>query len=149
MKNEFSEIIDFAIDKEKEAIDFYNELKIHEKMPHVIKVLDDIINMEKGHINKLKFFKNNLPNIRNIEKLESIKLIDYYEEPIHYENLDFIALLRIAIKREDQSRSLYQALADNTDEQSIKEVFILLANEEEEHKQLFEHIYQDKVLIDN
>ncbi|HPY96431.1 MAG TPA: ferritin family protein [Candidatus Cloacimonadota bacterium] len=146
--NDYNEVIDFAIDKEQEAIDFYTAIKEREKMPNIIKVLGDIIDMERGHINKLEFFKKNIPNIKNIDETKPINLIDYYEEKINYDNLDYIDLLRIAIKREDQSRRLYQELAHNNDEDT-RDLFLLLANEEEMHKQLFEEIYQVFVLVDN
>jgi len=146
--NDYNEVIDFAIDKEQEAIDFCTAIKEREKMPNIIKVLGDIIDMERGHINKLEFFKKNIPNIKNIDETKPINLIDYYEEKINYDNLDYIDLLRIAIKREDQSRRLYQELAHNNDEDT-RDLFLLLANEEEMHKQLFEEIYQVFVLVDN
>ncbi|HOE90595.1 MAG TPA: ferritin family protein [Candidatus Cloacimonadota bacterium] len=146
--NDFIEVIDFAIDKEQEAIDFYTSIQEREKMPNIIKVLGDIIDMERGHINKLEFFKKNIPNVKNLKETKPINLIDYYEEKISYDNLDYIDLLRIAIKREDQSRRLYQELASNNDEDT-RDLFLLLANEEEMHKQLFEEIYQVFVLVDN
>jgi len=148
-QNEFNEIIDYAIDKENEAILFYEELKLNEKMPHIIKVLDDIINMEKGHINRIELLRTTGPVDLINKQLKPLNLSDYYEEPVTYENLDYIALLQIAMKREDQAKKLYQDLANYSTDIKIREVFLLLSEEESKHKELFEEIYQEYVLIDN
>jgi len=145
----FLEIIEYAIEKENEAIDFYTELKMNEKLPNVIKVLDDIINMEKGHINRLNMLRTSGPV--SVEKIEmrSMNLSDYYKEQLSYENLDYISLLRIAMKREDQAKKLYLDLANYTTDTDIRNLFLLLSSEEDQHKALFEEIYQDYVLVNN
>ncbi len=145
----FLEIIEYAIEKENEAIDFYTELKMNEKLPNVIKVLDDIINMEKGHINRLNMLRTSGPV--SVEKIEmrSMNLSDYYEKQLSYENMDYISLLRIAMKREDQAKKLYLDLANYTTDTDIRNLFLLLSSEEDQHKALFEEIYQDYVLVNN
>lgn len=146
---EFKSIINFAIEKENEAITFYSDLIKTTKLPFVIEILTDIINMEKGHISRL----NNLLSVgidhNTTKSITPLNLSDYQDEPLNTTQLDYPALLLIAMKREENAKNLYTGLANHFSDLEIRNVFITLAEEEKTHKEHFNKIYEDNLLINN
>jgi rubrerythrin len=146
---EFNDIIDYAVEKENEAIDFYSQLKDSVKLPAILDVLNDIINMEKGHINRLQQIRTADISQVSVKYSEPLNLSNYLEEKINYESLDYPALLLIAMKREEKAKNLYADLSNHVSDTELKKIFTILAEEEEQHKTQFEKIYDERVLIDN
>lgn len=147
--NDLNVIIDYAVEKEQEAIDFYSELLKQVKLPNIQKEISDIILMEEGHINYLNTMRSVDQNCFIQNQIQRLNIGDYYEEPVSYKNLDYPALLLIAIKREDKAKKLYMDLAAYSSDEKIRNIFSTLSKEEEKHQLSFEKIYNDNVLINN
>lgn len=151
---QFHEIIDFAVKKEVEAVEFYNQLKSNAKFSAYKEMLQEFENMEKAHIVKLEQIRKNYPkisgNLRTKKKITvDLKISDNIEEvenPASYS--DYIL---VAMKREEKALQLYSKLAEyySDDSSELSEIFTVLANEEGQHKLKFEKIYDDTVLKEN
>ncbi len=146
---QYNQIMDFAIEKEQEAIEFYEILKLRTEFKFMHDSLNQLISMEQGHIIRLQQIRTIDINEINISNVEPLKLSDYYEELINYEALDYPKLLLIAMKREEKAKNLYTDLSYHVSDKELKKTFTLLANEEETHKIQFEKIYDDEVLKNN
>ncbi len=146
----FHNIITFAVEREREAVDFYQELQKSVKFSAFKTMLQELENMEKGHILILEKMREK--NVSSLEKspVESLKIADYQMEediePNSYQNI-----LLIAMKREDKANLLYLDLANRFAEGDfeLSKLFRRLAEEEAGHRLKFEKLYDDYVMKDN
>ena len=150
MKNkELETIIDFAIEQEKKAVSFYQDLQRITKFSEKKDLLKDLENMEKGHIDILKKLKNE--EIENIEikKIQNLQISDYLVPTEPSVDMSYQDIIVIAIKKEEKALNLYNDLASKTDDKSAKKLFLKLASEEAKHKNIFEQMYDEEILSDN
>ena len=146
----FDEIIDFAIEREREAIDFYEKLMQNTQFAAQKKLLKDFSNMEKGHIEILKQLKKkSIAEISKIKEIQDLALCDYLVSVEPYQNMTFQDILIIAMKKEESAVKLYTYLASAMPDENSKILFSRIANEEKGHKNQFEILYDDKILIEN
>jgi rubrerythrin len=139
------EILDFAIDKEKEAVIFYNELSKNQSIAALATTFKELAQEEARHIKLLTNISNNQSVINSYElkKIADLKISDYLVEQEYQEGMPMQDILVIAMKREEMAVKLYQNLAMGTaDPESVK-LFRLLAQEEAKHKLTFESMYDD------
>lgn len=148
--NKYNEIIDFAIQKECEAVLFYHGLQNKAQFNSQKKILKNFENMEKKHINILKDIKEkNKKYFENIPVIENLKISDYLIEKKFSESSSYQDIIIIAMKKEENSYKLYKDLANKTPDVEIKNLFKKLASEETKHKQHFEKIYDNEILTGN
>jgi rubrerythrin len=142
-------ILDFAIEKEQEASDFYKDLGAKMDRPSMKDVFIGFSKEELGHKAKLQAVKDgkklNLPE----KKVMDLKIGDYlaYQEPSG--DMDYQQALIVAMKAEKAAYTLYTSLAEATDNAEIQALFQVLAQEEAKHKLRFEIEYDDVILKQN
>ena len=141
-----NEIIDFAIEREKEAVDFYLELQNRAEFSHQKDALKDLANMERGHIRVLENIKEK--DIAEVapEDVPDLKISDYLVEGNLSADMTYQDILITAMKREEKSHDLYTRLAGEYKDEEIQNMFQKLALEEAKHKLHFETIYDDEIL---
>lgn len=147
--SEFNNILDYAIEKEQEAVNFYIELQNKTEFSELKKMLVDLENMERGHITVIENLRKKGISQEVIKDLPALKLSENLEEPQHYHNLNYTDIIIIAMKREENAYNLYSAMIDHVSDTELKNLFRKLANEEQQHKIRFEKLYQEVVLKDN
>ena len=145
-EKEFTKIIDYATEREKEAAQFYHELQGSVYFTERKELLMDFENMEKGHITILKRIRSKDIEEIDIPEVEDLHISDYiiHDEPTG--ELNYQDILIIAMKREEASNRLYSDLAAGTRDAGVRKLFLKLASEEAKHKLFFEKIYDDEVL---
>ena len=149
-KMEFSsidEVVDFAIEKEQEAAEFYLELS---EMDAAQSSKNDLIGFaqeEEKHAKMLNDFKADKSAFDNYEfkKIQDMKRADYMEHMDYTPAMSYHEVLRVAIKREEIAYKLYQDLGGSAKDDKLKNVFEILANEELKHKSKLEGLYDDIV----
>ena len=143
--NSFEEILDFAIEREKQAVNFYQKLVDAETFPASKQTLTEFVEEEKKHHTLLEEFKKGNRSIVEYdwEWIPDIKRSDYLVDMKYEPGMDFAEILRLAMKREEKALRLYNALATKTDDADCIKLFKLLAQEEAKHKQTFETLYDD------
>lgn len=144
-------IIEFAVEREKEAAEFYRNLQSDAHFESKRKLLKSLEEMELSHIEKLNEIKSH--NIKEIENysVEDLKISDYIVEN-HDRGLDDLTyqdILIIAMKKEESAYKLYKNLAEKLNSSFAGKVFGLLASEEASHKKHFEEIYDNEILKEN
>ena len=147
-------IIEFAIDKEQEAVDFYNDLASRITKEAISKEMVNMAKMEEGHRQKLvKIKDSDFVDFQNkqIEKAKAVdlKITDYQVDKMPDKDMSFKDLVQIAMKRELAAKNLYTDLAKLSVDESSKDLFGFLANEEDQHKQYFESIWDEEVMLEN
>ncbi|MEI6126516.1 MAG: ferritin family protein [Pseudomonadota bacterium] len=142
-QKECHEIIDFAIEREQEAVKFYQELQamVHfQKRKELLKEFED---MEKGHVHALENIRNGITAMREMPKTQGLKASDYLVVPQPSAAMSCQDSIIIAMKREEAAMQLYTDLANLFGEPDIKQLFQQLAAEEQKHKLHFEKMYHD------
>ncbi len=145
------EILDFAIEKEKEAARFYSKMAAGMSKPWMAEVFRGFADQELSHITKLEQVKAG-GELKPVEgKVTDLKLSDYLidVDVADSQKLNYAEALTLAMKREKAAFKLYMDLAQVTDDQRLKDAFTALAQEEAKHKLYMEIEYDEKILKDN
>ncbi len=148
-KSEFDKVIEFAILREQDAVDFYHELQNHAKFADQKQMLIDFENMEKGHIAILKNIHKKGLAFLDPNKPSNMQTSDYMLASYDDDNLSYENILVIAMKREEYSYKLYKDLATKFSDTEVATLFNNLATEEIKHKNKFADMYDKHVLKDN
>ena len=144
---DLNQILDFAIDKEKEAAEFYLNISQQEQFSGKQQMLKEFAGEERKHQALLEDLKagrvgRQLDDYK-FKWITDIKRSDYVVEIEYQPGLGYDELLLLAMKREEKALKLYNTMLSNaqTDEQ-IK-VFKMLCQEEAKHKLALETMYDD------
>ncbi len=147
--SEFNNVLDYAVEKEQEAVLFYLELQKKTEFKALKDMLADLENMEKGHITVIENLRKKGISESVVKEITPFSYSESLEEPDNYQELDFTKILLIAIKREEKAFNLYSAMVERVSDISLKNLFKQLANEEAQHKERFEKLYEQMVLKEN
>jgi len=144
------EILDFAIESEQAAVDLYLRIAAAARNPAIEKVFKDFANEERGHKIKLEKVKTG-KQILSLRKkpVMDLKISDYTADEELQPDADYQSVLIFAMKREKAAFKLYTDLAGKTDDSSLRDLLLGLAQEEAKHKLRFEIEYDDHILTDN
>jgi rubrerythrin len=151
MKNfqSVDEILDFAIENEQNAADFYFRLANTTKDKSIRETFRLYANEEIGHKEKLMFIKKEGVFQLKKESILDLKVADYVVRQAVSDDMSYQDALILAMKREKAAYRLYMKLASTTNESDLKDLFIGLAQEEAKHKMAFEIEYDDVILREN
>jgi len=148
-KDKFNEVIDFAIDGEKEAVKFYQELQQKAKFEAQKEMMREFENMEKGHIIILENIRSKGFGNVAIKDVVDLNISEYIVEVKPNENMTYQDILIIAMKKEEQAQNLYTNMAGNFPGTDLETIFLKLASEESGHKLQFETLYDENILKEN
>lgn len=143
------EILDFAIDNEQNAADFYFKLADSSKDKSVKETFTLYAHEEIAHKEKLISIKKEGVFQLEEQTILDMKVADYVVRQAASPNMSYQDALILAMKREKAAYRLYMKLASTTDNAQLKELFIGLAQEEAKHKMAFEIEYDDVILREN
>ncbi len=147
--NTVDEILDYAIDQEQQAADFYADVAQRAESAGMKKLLLDFSEEEKRHKEILLAVKTGEHELTPEQEVLDLKISDYLVEVEASENISYQDALIIAMKRERAAYELYTDMAAKVPESHLKEVLEGLAKEEAKHKLFFEAEYDERVLMDN
>lgn len=145
-EKKFKEIIQFAIDKETEAFNFYTEAGQNAKHSGGKDLFRSLAKEEEGHRKLLENLNMEKVSHKRIEKVPDLHISDYMVEVEMKPDLSYADILRIAMKREEKSLKLYNDMKESNTDEDLKKLFTFLANEEAKHKFRLEKIYDDEIL---
>ncbi|HKJ97597.1 MAG TPA: ferritin family protein [Desulfotignum sp.] len=139
------EILEFAIEKEKEAVAFYNSLAQEATRASLKGIFENFAKEEEKHAALLSDISGNKEKIDSYEfkKIPDLKISDYMVEQEYEQGMPMPEILKIAMKREEKAVKLYQDLADQTDNPDAGKLFLMLVQEESKHKLGLESMYDD------
>ena len=144
-----NEILDYAMEKEEDAAQFYNSLADKMDKEYMKNVFLGFAKEEKGHKAKIQAIKDGKSMLKAEGKVMDLKIGDHLEQVDLDSEIDYQKALILAMKAEKNAYRLYHQLASAADDANIKEVFLALANEEAKHKLRFEIEYDDMILTEN
>ncbi|WP_319407997.1 ferritin family protein [uncultured Desulfosarcina sp.] len=140
-------IISFAIEKEKEAAEFYEENSESEMMSGKRQMLKEFAAEERKHQKMLEAYlatgiAENIEGYR-FEWISDIKRSDYVDAMEYKPGMAYNELLMLAMKREEAALKLYNQLLRKADNDDAKKLFKMLCQEEAKHKLALETLYDD------
>jgi len=144
------DILNFAIKDEQRAADLYADLAKRSRNREMQKIFEQFSKEELGHKKKLENIKAGGKIIIYDNKVQDLKIGDYLiEVSASRDDLSYQDGLIIAMKEEKAAFRLYSDLAARTDDASLRDIFLMLAQEEARHKLRFEIEYDDYILREN
>jgi rubrerythrin len=143
------DILDFAIDNEQTAVDFYNDLAINSRNEEMKQVFTQFAKEEMGHKAKLLKVKTEGAFTVRSEAVLDLKMSDYLVDIEPKPNMSYEEALVLAMKREKSAFKLYTRLSEKIEDANLKKIFQSLALEESKHKLRFELEYDDYVMREN
>ncbi len=146
INQKFNEIIEFAITREKEAVQFYHDLQEKSYFSAKKELFNSLENMERKHIQVLTRIKQEGSKSIDVPAVQNLHISDYMVTPPADSELSYQDILIMAMKREEASYRLYTDLADKNQNEGIRKLFMKLASEEAQHKLLFERMYDEEIL---
>lgn len=145
-RKKFNKVIDFAIEREKSAVDFYLNLKEIVFFKDNQELMDTLVEMEKVHIEVLESIR--LKTMKNVllPRLDSLDVEEYAaEEILPSADLSYQDILRVAIQLEEKSIQFYNKLASECTDEELIQLFLRLAAEEVIHKAHFERLFDERI----
>ncbi|MBT3932694.1 MAG: ferritin family protein, partial [Bacteroidetes bacterium] len=139
--NSINEILDFAIQNEQNAIDFYTELASSARSDDMRQIFEEFAREEIGHKARLAKIKNEGVFDLAEGKVLDLKISDYTVRSEPKENMSYEETLILAMKREKAAFRLYTKLSEQAPSADLKKIFASLALEESRHKLRFEVEY--------
>jgi rubrerythrin len=139
-------IMKVALDKEKEARDFYLKAVDRVKRPGTKVLLNDLAKMESGHIELISraLETGAIDAIGTPLNLQDIRLSEYLvpEEQITEQSTSQDVLI-IAIHREAKAEKFYTNFSNTFKGSDVEPLFRRLAGEEHNHRTMLEKEYED------
>lgn len=142
-------VLDFAIEREQEAVDLYEGLAKQTDNAALKKTLTSFAGVEAGHKVKLQAAKSGRTEMAAGGVVVDMKVADYLIDVQPGPNMTLQDALVVAMKREKAAMDLYTDLAGNVDDPELKALFTKLAREEGAHKLTFETAYEEHFLSEN
>jgi rubrerythrin len=136
----FDEVMDFAINEEVKAVKFYRMLADYVEKPEMAEVLSGLALQESEHKSKLEAVKAGRITLDE-QVVGDLGIADHVKDVKPYAKMNYVDLLVIGMKKEEEARKLYTDLAIVAQNQEIRDIFLKLAKEEAEHKLRFELEY--------
>lgn len=140
------EIINFAVDKEREAVAFYEDMAKKAEDPVVKDAVLSMADEERKHEKILLNLTPKKIQLGHQASEEDMKLSDYLVDMTFSRDSSYQELLIIAMKREEKSYAFYTELEQRAGDDASRKVFTLLKGEELKHKARLEKEYEKYVL---
>jgi rubrerythrin len=141
----FEEIVNYAIEREKEASAFYAETAEMESFSGAKKQLEEMSAEEKKHQNLLENLGENREVLDGykFKWIPDMKRSDYMVDLEYEQGMGYPDILRLAMKREEKALALYNDLLGKANTPEHERVFKMLCQEEAKHKLFLETQYDD------
>ena len=139
------EILDYAIEKEKEAAEFYAEISRQEPFAGAKETFESFAAEERKHQTLLEGFESNKEKIAayTLKWIPDMKRSDYMVDMKYEKGMHYVDILRLAMKREEKALLLYNQMQAKTQDEEYLKLFKILAQEEAKHKRALETMYDD------
>lgn len=144
-----NDILDFAIKNEQEAVEFYSNLAKTVTNQGMRDTFEKFAQEEMNHKAKLLKVKNEGVVFLSKEKVLDLKISDYIVKATSNQEMTYEEALIVAMDKEKSAFKLYSNLAIKTNDATLRDLFLSLAQEESKHKLSFEIEYDEFVLREN
>ncbi len=142
-RNIVEQVLNFAIEEEQAAADFYTQLAAQSEASEMREVFEGFAREEMGHKAKLEAVKQSGEFIPVAKQPVDLKIADYLADVEATPDMDYRSALVVAMQKEKAAFKLYSDLAATAPNAALEQTFLALAQEEAKHKLRFEIEYDD------
>jgi rubrerythrin len=142
----FQEVVQFAINKEKDAQTFYRSAASLSQYPGIAPLFLEMAEEEEKHQKLLEELPDPASLPESPTPVLDLKISDYLVELKFYNEMKYQDVMILAMKNEEKSLKFYRAWETKVEDPGMKKLFSLLADEEAKHKYRLESIYDEKIL---
>lgn len=143
------EVLDFAIEKEEEARQFYLEWSKKLENQNLREQFVIFAGEENKHKEKLQRVKSGSTFKPSPKQVTDLKIVDYLVDIVATPEMDYQEALIVAMRREKASFKFYNDLAAISEDESLRQTFLALAQEEAKHKLRLETEYEKEIYTEN
>ena len=143
------DVLEFAIRKEEEAAELYTGLARNMEQPHMAKIFEEFAAEEREHKRKILTVLTGRPAWIPQPRIADLNISDHLLDVVPSPDMDYQHALIIAMKAEKAAYKMYMNLSDAAEDEGMKDLFYLLAQEEAKHKLRFEIEYDDQFSGEN
>ncbi|NSW86309.1 MAG: ferritin family protein [Syntrophobacteraceae bacterium] len=140
------DVLNFAIEKEEKAMEFYRSCAERAKNSGIRKFFQEMVEEETRHRDMLKDLNPSALGDIRLEKVEDLKISDYLIDVKFREDLTYQEALTLAMKKEEKAHAFYSSWKDKCMHEKTARVFEVLAQEELKHKRKIETLYDEEIL---
>ena len=139
----FEKIMEYAIEKEKEASEFYENAVREEIFSGAKELFSSFAKEEQNHQSMLENFSSENLEHYKVHKIPDLKRSDYLLDIEYKPGMSYPDILRLAMKREEKALKFYTDFSEKTETEDHKKLFQMLAQEEAVHKLKLETLLDD------
>lgn len=143
------DILDFAMEEEQKAVDFYTDLASRATSDEMKSVFETFAKEEITHKQRLMKVKEEGLYDAPTEHVSDLKIADYLVNVKPSPSMTYQDALVVAMNKEKAAFKLYMALSERAPNDSMRKLFLSLAQEESKHKLRFELEYDEYVYREN
>ena len=140
-------ILDFAIQKEVEAAEFYTDISKDEVFSGAGEMFEEFAREERKHQQMLENFKTRGLSTSmedyKFKWITDIKRSNYVVDLEYHRGMGYNEILLLAMKREEKALQLYNDFLKKADSEESRTLFKVLCQEEAKHKLALETLYDD------
>ncbi len=140
-------VVNFAIEKEEKAMDFYQKCADRAKNPGIKKFFEEMVDEERRHRDLLQGLNPSSLDEIKLEKVEDLRISDYLIDIQFQDDLTYQAALTLAMKKEEKAHAFYSGWKDKCMHEKTAKLFEMLAIEELKHKRKIETVYDEEILV--
>jgi desulfoferrodoxin-like iron-binding protein len=144
-----TEVLDFAIEKEEEARQFYLEWAEKLESKALREQFIQFAGEESKHKEKLQRVKGGGTFKPAARQVTDLKIVDYLVDIVPTPEMDYQEALIVAMRREKAAFKFYSDLAAMAQDDGLRETFQALAQEEAKHKLRLETWYEKEIYTEN
>ncbi len=145
----FEQVIEFAIQREEDAIKAYGNMVEMAETPGLKTLLAELQNEERNHKKLLQNLTEEKVEFLKVKDVIDLKISDYLVEELPSADMNFQDLLILAAKKEQKAVELYSSLVEKAEQVELKKLFEFLVMQERSHKFKLEKEYETRVLDEN
>lgn len=140
------DVLDYAIDQEQAAADFYTKISSQVTHESMREVLEGFAAEELRHKKKLQEIKQaGATKLVHRTSVPDLKVSDYVVDVEPNDDMGYEDALVVAMKMEKKAFQLYTDMASVAEDDAIRQSLLALANEEAKHKLHFEIQYDESI----
>ena len=148
MRSTFDDILAFAIEKEKEAVELYKKMSEFAEKSHIKAMFEDFSKEELNHVKILEELDIDNLKGRPSGKVTDLKISNYLVDIEFKEGMNYQDSLIFAMKREETSVKLSKDMLANAQDAKLKALLEFMVDEEAKHKLRLETEYDDNVFVE-
>lgn len=141
-----SDVVDFAIQKEEKAIEFYRKCAERAKNPGIREFFNEMVTEEQGHRDMLRKLDSLDLDKVELQQVENLKISDYLMDVTFSDKITYQDALLLAMKKEEKALAFYSGWKNKCMSEKASKLFQMLENEEEKHKRKLEKLYEEEIL---